>query len=34
MIQSVSSLKLAQCIDKEAKKHAVCQDILLEINIL
>ena len=33
MIQSVSSLKLAQCIDKEAKKHAVCQDILLEINI-
>ncbi len=33
LIQSVGSVKLAECIDKEAKKHGICQDILLEINI-
>ena len=33
LIQSVSSLKLAECIAKEAKKRNMCQDILLEVNI-
>lgn len=33
LIQSVSSLKLAECIEKEAKKRDLCQDILLEVNI-
>ena len=33
LIQSVSSVKLAECIAKEAKKHNLCQDILLEVNI-
>lgn len=33
LIQSVGSIKLAECIAKEAKKHKICQDILLEVNI-
>lgn len=33
MIESVSSLKLASVIDKEARKAGICQDILLEVNI-
>ena len=33
LIQSVSSVKLAECIEKEAKKHNLCQNILLEVNI-
>lgn len=33
MIESVSSIKLAKVISKEAKKAGLCQDILLEINI-
>jgi hypothetical protein len=33
MIESVSSVKLAKVIDKEAKKADMVQDILLEINI-
>lgn len=33
LIQSVSSIKLAECIAKEAKKHNICQNILLEVNI-
>lgn len=33
LIQSVGSIKLAECIAKEAKKHGICQDILLEVNI-
>ena len=33
LIQSVSSLKLGQCIAKEAAKAGVRQDILLEVNI-
>lgn len=33
MIESVSSIKLAKVIDKEAKKAGIVQDILLEVNI-
>ncbi|MDO5547282.1 MAG: YggS family pyridoxal phosphate-dependent enzyme [Eubacteriales bacterium] len=33
MIESVSSVKLAKVIDKEAGKAGIVQDILLEINI-
>ncbi|MGE4549403.1 MAG: YggS family pyridoxal phosphate-dependent enzyme [Intestinibacillus sp.] len=33
LIQSVGSVKLGQVIAKEAGKHGICQDILLEINI-
>ena len=33
MIESVSSVKLAKVIDKEARKAGIVQDILLEINI-
>lgn len=33
MIESVSSVKLAKVIDKEAGKAGICQDILLEVNI-
>ncbi len=33
MIESVSSVKLASVISKEAKKAGQCQDVLLEINI-
>ena len=33
MIESVSSVKLARVIDKEAAKAGICQDILLEVNI-
>lgn len=33
LIQSVSSIKLAECIGKEAQKRHLCQDILLEVNI-
>lgn len=33
MIESVSSVKLAKVIDKEAAKAGICQDILLEVNI-
>ncbi len=33
LIQSVSSLKLAEAIAKEAGKRSVIQDILLEVNI-
>lgn len=33
MIESVSSVKLATVIAKEAKKAGLCQNILLEINI-
>lgn len=33
MIESVSSLKLARVIEKEAAKAGICQDILLEVNI-
>ena len=33
MIESVSSVKLAKVIDKEAAKAGICQDILLELNI-
>ena len=33
MIHSVDSLKLAETIDKEAKKHNLCMPILLEVNI-
>lgn len=33
LIQSVGSIKLAECIAKEAKKHEICQNILLEVNI-
>lgn len=33
LIQSVGSLRLAQAIDREAAKHGVRQDILLEVNI-
>lgn len=33
LIQSVGSIKLAEHIAKEAKKHGICQDILLEVNI-
>lgn len=33
LIESVSSVKLARVIDKEAAKVGICQDILLEVNI-
>ena len=33
LIQSVDRMKLLQCIDAEAAKAGICQDILLEINI-
>ena len=33
MIHSVDSLKLAQVIDREAKKHDLCMPILIEVNI-
>lgn len=33
LIQSVDRLKLLQCIDAEAAKLGICQDILLEINV-
>lgn len=33
MIESVSSIKLLQEIDKSAKKHSLNMDILLEVNI-
>ena len=33
LIQSVDRLKLLQCIQDEAKKQGIIQDILLEINI-
>lgn len=33
LIQSVDSLHLLEAIDREAEKQALCQDILLEINI-
>ena len=33
MIESVSSIKLAKVIDKEARKAGIVQDILLEVNI-
>ncbi len=33
MIHSVDSLKLAQVIDKEAKKFSLCMPILIEVNI-
>lgn len=33
LIESVGSEKLGQIIAKEARKHSVCQDILLEVNI-
>lgn len=33
LIQSVDSIRLAQVISKEAQKHNLTQDILLEVNI-
>lgn len=33
LIQSVGSEKLGRCIAREAEKHGICQDILLEVNI-
>lgn len=33
LIESVSSVKLARVINKEAAKAGICQDILLEVNI-
>ena len=33
LIHIVGSIKLAECIAKEAKKHEICQNILLEVNI-
>ncbi len=33
MIHSVDSIKLAAEIDKQAKKHGKCMDILIEVNI-
>lgn len=33
LIESVSSVKLARVINKEAEKAGICQDILLEVNI-
>ena len=33
LIQSVDRMKLLQCIDAEACRQGICQDILLEINI-
>ena len=33
LIQSVDSVRLLQAISKEAERQAICQDILLEVNI-
>lgn len=33
LIQSVDRIKLLQCINDEALKQGICQDILLEINV-
>lgn len=33
LIESVSSLHLAQAISREAEKKGICQDILIEVNI-
>ena len=33
LIQSVDSFRLLEAIDKEAKKQAITQDILLEVNV-
>ena len=33
LIHSVESIRLAEAIDEEAKKHNIVQDILLEVNI-
>ena len=33
LIQSVDSIRLLEAIQKEAARQAICQDILLEINI-
>ena len=33
LIHSVDSLKLAQAIDKEARKHDICMPVLIEVNI-
>ena len=33
LIQSVGSVHLGEAIAKEAAKHGICQDILLEVNI-
>ena len=33
LIQSVDRLKLLQCIQEEARKQGIIQDILLEINV-
>ncbi|MGO5029787.1 YggS family pyridoxal phosphate-dependent enzyme [Candidatus Agathobaculum pullicola] len=33
LIQSVGSIRLGEAIAKEATKHGICQDILLEVNI-
>ena len=33
LIQSVDRIKLLECIDGEALRQGICQDILLEINI-
>lgn len=33
LIESVSSEKLGAVISKEAQKHGICQDVLLEVNI-
>lgn len=33
LIHSVESLRLAEAINEEAKKHGIVQDILLEVNI-
>lgn len=33
LIHSVDSLRLAEAIDKEAKKHQVTADILIEVNV-
>lgn len=33
LIQSVGSIHLGEAIAKEAAKHEICQDILLEVNI-
>ena len=33
LIHSVGSVKLGSCIAKEAQKHNICQDILIEVNI-
>ena len=33
LIHSVDSLKLAETIEKEAAKHGIVMDILLEVNV-